>query len=83
MQPGQEDAEKSNEGNPDELSRLLVPGTIGFYNFFEVTEIIAFPGAAKEPINVLTLAVAEETAQVIAECRFLNTDRIELGRLKG
>jgi hypothetical protein len=84
MQHGQEDAKKSNEENPDELSRFLIPGTVGFYNFIEVTEIIAFPDAAKEPVNVLTLAVAEETAQdLIAEFRFLNTDRIELEMLKG
>ncbi|GGG87505.1 VPA1262 family N-terminal domain-containing protein [Edaphobacter dinghuensis] len=82
MQVENQDAKTLNGGNLDELSRLLVPGTIGFYNFFDVTEIVAFANGAKTPINVFTIAVAEETTQEITEgCRFLS-GRIELRSLK-
>jgi hypothetical protein len=82
MQIENQDAKTPKGGNLDELLRLLVPGTIGFYNFFEVTEVVAFVNGAKTPINVFTVAVAEETTQEITEgFRFLS-GRIELGSLK-
>jgi hypothetical protein len=82
MQVENQVAKMPQGGNLDELSRLLVPGTIGFYNLFEVTEIVAFRNGAKTPINVFTIAVAEErTQEVIEGYRFLS-DRIELRSLK-
>jgi len=82
MQVENQDAKKSNGGNPDELVRLLVPGTIGFYNFLEVTEIVAFIDGAKTPINVFTLAVAEETTQERTEGERFLSGRLELRSLK-
>jgi hypothetical protein len=82
MQAENQDTKKPNGENLDELSRLLLPGTIGFYSFFEVTEIVAFVNAAKTPINIFTIAVAQETTQEsIERDRFLS-DRIELRSLK-
>jgi hypothetical protein len=72
-----------NEG-ADELSKILAPGLVGFYNFFEATEIVAFPEGAKTPVNVLTVAVAEERTEESTEgYRFLNKAPIELKTLRG
>ena len=43
-----------------ELQRLLVPGVLGFYTRFEVTEIVAFGEHDKQPFNVLTVLVCED-----------------------
>ena len=65
----------------DELERLLEPGVIGFYESFDVVEIIGFKGKNKQPINGLSLLVAEagEAPEGTASkpC-FLNTERIEV-----
>lgn len=83
MQAGKSGDGKSNAERLDELSRFLTPGSVGFYDFFEVTEIVAFANGAKEPVNVFTIAVAEEISQEAStQARFLNTDRIELPSLK-
>ena len=68
----------------NESPRLLSPGRLGLYNFAEVTEIVAFTGGSKAPINIFTIAVAEETSQEsTAGYRFLNSGRIEIRSLKG
>ena len=68
----------------EELSKILTPGMVGFYNYFEVTEIVAFTEGIKAPINVLTVAVAQERTEESTEgFRFLNETRIEIRGLKG
>jgi hypothetical protein len=84
MQPVSTTPTTSRKEGADELSKILAPGLVGFYNFLEVTEIVAFAEGAKTPINVLTVAVAEERTEESTEgYRFLNEARIELKTLKG
>ncbi len=51
----------------EELTRLILPGVLGFYSHFEVTEIFAFSGGA--PFNVLSILVAEERLAVSSDKR--------------
>lgn len=41
------------------LERLTQPGFIGFYDCVEITEIVGFRSRGADPVNVLTVAVAE------------------------
>lgn len=65
-----------------EAKRLTERGTLGFYSHVEVTEIIASPPRSQQPINLLTLLVAEEhpTGQT-DEKHFLNSSRIQISGL--
>jgi hypothetical protein len=84
MQPAHQDTETRKAGNLDELSRLLVPGAIGFYDFVEVTEVVAFVDGTTTPNNVFTIIVAGESDDEAAiEPQFLNPRRIELANLNG
>jgi len=83
MQPLATTLTKSTKASAEELSKILAPGLIGFYKFFEVTEVVAFPEGAKDPINVLTVAVAEErTGESTEGYRFLSETPIKLKTLK-
>jgi len=65
----------------DELKRLLQTGLVGFYESFEVTEIVAFHADKKEPINLLSLFVGEPSASPkggVSTLQCLNPDRIEV-----
>jgi len=63
-----------------ELERLLRPGLIGFYESFDVIEIVGFaPG--KGPTNILTLFVAETAPPPesgVSTPSALNSERIEI-----
>lgn len=84
MQPAKEVTQNGSGGSLEQLHKFLASGAIGFYSFFEATEIVAFVEGATTPINVFTIVVAEETAkQTTVDYRFLNATRIELTRLKG
>jgi len=66
-----------------EIERLTSAGTLGFYTQVEATEIIAFPPNAGQPVNLLTLLVAEErSAKSTVQPYFLNPSRIRLPGLR-
>lgn len=73
-------------GAIERIEALLQPGLIGFYEQFEVTEIVAFVPNEKVPVNVFTLMVAEEhsaqAGQGVPKAPFL-CPRIELKALRG
>lgn len=68
------------------LQKLLEPGVIGFYNSFEVTEVIGFHRSSpKKATNIISLLVAESSQPPdgnIGSPPFLNKKRIELGEWK-
>ena len=67
-----------------EIERLIVPGVLGFYTHFEVTEVVGIVKDQDSAVNLFTILVAEnrldEVPQVAA---FLNTKPIRLKSLKG
>lgn len=64
------------------LNALTRPGIIGFHNCVEVTEIIGCPGRGLQPVNILTLLVAEERdEQTLPEGAFLSP-RLRVTMLK-
>jgi hypothetical protein len=66
-----------------ELARLIPSGVLGLYNCAEVTEIVAFR-QDQPPANVFTIVVAEERIDDLnVPMRFLNSDRIRVGGLRG
>lgn len=71
------------ETSISEIKRLTDKGMLGFYSRVEVTEVIAFPPDKGQPINLLTLLVAEEVpiGQAI-EKHFLNPARIRVSGLR-
>jgi uncharacterized protein YyaL (SSP411 family) len=71
------------EKSLSEIKRLTDKGMLGFYSRVEVTEIIAFPPDKGQPINLLTLLVAEEhpTDETI-EKHFLTPARIRVSGLR-
>jgi hypothetical protein len=83
MQADVNGSDLSTRQDQNELPRLLSPGTLGFYSFVEVTEIVAFTEGSKTPINIFTIGVAEETSQEsTAGYRFLSTGRSSFVVLK-
>ena len=83
MQPAQQDTEIRRLGHLEELSRLLVPGAIGFYDHVEVTEIVGFVDDPTTPANIFTIIVAGEgEVEAAVSPQFLNPGRIELAKLK-
>lgn len=50
----------SIESSRNDITRLYQPGVIGFYDYFEVTELIGYAPNNREPINLFSLIVAEE-----------------------
>ena len=64
------------------LQKLLVPGVIGNYNSFEVTEVLGFHrDSPKQPSNFISLMVAEPSfppKETAVKPDFLNRKRIEL-----
>lgn len=64
-----------------DLVELIAPGRLGFYNGFEVTEIIGMRAGVEQPFNVLTLICAEEDVQPRTP-KFLG-DRIKVPRMRG
>lgn len=67
-----------------EMARLTVPGVLGFYTHFEVTEVFAVPAGQSTPVNVFTILVAEERLSAIADKPdYLSPERIKLKSLKG
>jgi hypothetical protein len=75
------------KSGPTELTRLLVPGVLGFYTHFEATEIVAFKDkGGSPPINVFSIFVAEDRdgSPPVAP-HFLNKayGRLQLPSLKG
>jgi hypothetical protein len=66
------------------LKRLTGDGILGFYDHFEVTEIVAFRRGEKKPINVFSLFVAQEYARSdnATKLVWLNVERIALPSLK-
>jgi len=84
MQPAQQDTEIRRLGHPEELSRLLAPGAIGFYDHVEVTEVVTFVDDPTSPTNIFTIIVAGEgEVEATVSPQFLNPSRIELANLKG
>lgn len=71
------------EASIAEIRRLASAGMLGFYSRVETTELIAFSPNTRQPINLLTLLVAEEhpTGQAI-EPHFLNQSRIRIPSLR-
>lgn len=63
----------------EELTRLLKPDVIGFYESFEVTEIVGFPKGGTAT-NIFSLIVAEPGLPPEGEMKieFLTQKRIEL-----
>jgi hypothetical protein len=43
-----------------EVARLTIPGVLGFYTHFEVTEIFAFRDDERIPFNVFSILVSED-----------------------
>ncbi len=60
-----------------ELKRLVVPGVVGTYRSFEVTEVVGVRGAA-QPINFLSIFVAEPGQPGTLDPRPLNPQRLAL-----
>ena len=48
-----------------ELRSLTAAGVLGLFDYFEVTELVAFPKKGNRPINVLSVIVAEEGGPVV------------------
>lgn len=83
MQPAPQDTEIRRLGHMQELSRLLTPGAIGFYDHIEVTEIVGFVDDPTKPVNIFTIIVAGEgDVEATVSPQFLNPGRIELAKLK-
>jgi len=54
-----------------------VPGVLGFYTHFEVTEVFAVPSVGGAPVNIFSILVAEERVAGGVEAPvLLNPDRI-------
>ncbi len=66
-----------------EMTRLTVPGVLGFYTHFEATVVFAFQPGQTKPINVFLILVAEERRPTASEePDYLNPRRIVLKSLK-
>lgn len=66
-----------------ELTKLTVPGILGFYTHFEITEIFALPKGEQSPINFFTILVGEDRpSATVNEPEYLG-DRISLKSLPG
>jgi len=71
------------EASLAEIKRLTAKGILGFYSQVEATELIAFPPEALQPLNLLTMLVAEEHPNPqTTEKHFLNSSRIQIPGLK-
>ncbi len=67
-----------------EIGRLIVPGVLGFYRHFEVTEVVGFTEDQASAVNVFTILVAEDRfGEVPQTAAFLNTKPICLKSIKG
>jgi hypothetical protein len=66
-----------------ELARLTIPGILGFYTHFEVTEIFAIRDGEDRPFNVFSILVAEEHDDATDKKPFYLGDRIRLKSIKG
>jgi hypothetical protein len=66
-----------------EVARLTIPGVLGFYTHFEVTEIFAFRDDERIPFNVFSILVSEEHEGVAEQKPFYLGERIRLKSLKG
>jgi len=67
-----------------EIGRLIVPGVLGFYTHFEVTEVVGFTEDQASAINLFTILVAEDRLDEVPKTAdFLNTKPIRLKSLKG
>jgi hypothetical protein len=66
-----------------EIARLTASGLIGFYTHFGITEILAFKDGNSTPINVFSIAVAEDLERTVAGATPFVGDRIRLKSLKG
>lgn len=74
-----------------EIDRLTKPGVIGFYDYFEVTELVGFAtpsqgGTASQPINLFSLVTAEEgpTPTIYGKLQWLTPkSRLKVAGLSG
>ncbi|WP_423205435.1 VPA1262 family N-terminal domain-containing protein [Pseudomonas kribbensis] len=57
------------------LQKLIVPGVLGLYNSFEVTEIFGFI-KGRSPVNLLTIIVAEKKYSLTDEGEFYLTNSL-------
>jgi hypothetical protein len=71
------------ERTQTDVARLTAPDVLGFYTFFEATEIFVVHDSDRVPHNVFSLLVAEErTETAIGQPRYLGS-RIRLKSLEG
>jgi len=67
-----------------ELTRLIVPGVLGFYTHIEVTEVFAMQDGLNSVTNVFSIVVAEDRgSEALQAATILNNTRIKLKSLKG
>ncbi len=50
-----------------EMRLLIVPGILGFYTHFEVTEVFAFPPGERVRVNIFSILVAQEGLPTVSD----------------
>ncbi|WP_149534176.1 VPA1262 family N-terminal domain-containing protein [Tardiphaga sp. P9-11] len=60
------------------ITKIAVPGVVGFHTHFEITEIFEFSNTTRKTTNVFTLLVAEEHSAGVSEKPVWLGERIRL-----
>lgn len=66
----------------EEFNLLTKREILGLFDHIELTEVVRYADGSKQPTNVLTIAVATQSA-TSAKTKPLNASRIRISRLKG